>query len=117
MVSAVLEFALGATCPAAGWALGCKMAGMGFRLPLTFAVWCAGASATSVLEAVTGSPWWAAGSALSALVALVLWWLSRRKGRKRAAKLTGAKARALREKLVKSMPRWTPRLVPQRIPA
>lgn len=108
-MSAVLYFAWGAACPAAGWAIGCKLAGGGFRLPATFAVWCGGASAIAVLDALLGLPWWGAGSALSALVALILWWLSRRK-RKRAAKLIGAKARALREKLVRSMPRWEPRL-------
>lgn len=44
---------------------------------------------------------------------LWLWWRKGRGKRKRAARLLGAKARALRERLVRSMPQWSPRLQPQ----
>lgn len=46
--------------------------------------------------------WWdAAGQAVAVLIALALWWHSRRMGRKRAASLLGAKSKALRDSLVR----------------
>lgn len=54
----------------------------------------------------------AVSAASSAIVALIMWWRSRRRGRKRARKLLGDKSRALRDALVRSMPRWSPRLRP-----
>lgn len=81
-------------------------------------LWWALAAAGSVAWALAAGDWGdLPAPALSGALALLLWWWSRRKGRKRAAKPLGAKARALREKLTRSMPRWSPRLVPQRIPA
>lgn len=106
------ELILGVVIAPLGCAVGCKSARGSLRSPVFFACWCGWASAMALYEAVTGAPWWAAGDGVSALVALILWWWSRRK-RKRAAKVIGAKARALRDKLVKSMPRWEPRLQPQ----
>jgi membrane protease YdiL (CAAX protease family) len=58
-----------------------------------------------------------AGGAVSALLALILWWWRRRKNRLRALRLFGAKSRARLAALVRSMPRPSPRLVPERVPA
>lgn len=79
-------------------------------VPAWYLQW-AGLAAFNAGMALALGYWWpAAASALSGVVALLLWWRSRRKGRKRAGKLIGAKSRALREKLVKTMPRWEPRM-------
>jgi peptidoglycan/LPS O-acetylase OafA/YrhL len=51
----------------------------------------------------------------SALLALVLWWLSRRKGKRKALKALGNKARARLAAMARNMPRPSPvrRPVPQ----
>lgn len=97
-------------------ALGCAATRHRLRTARFYGRW-AVIAGSEVLFSLPFRSWeWTAGDALSFVVALILWWLSRRK-RKRAAKMLGAKARALRGKLVKTMPRWSPRLMPQRIPA
>lgn len=54
---------------------------------------------------------------LSALAALIVWWWRRRKDRKRALRALGNKAKATLAALVRNMPRPSPRLVPQGVPA
>jgi hypothetical protein len=84
--------------------------------PAFFADWaCCGACGTagSVFAAVGSGGWlYVASWGASALLGLILWWLSRR-NRKRSLKLLGAKARARLAAMVRSMPRPSPRLVPQ----
>jgi hypothetical protein len=66
------------------------------------------------LAALAGGEWlhlaaWGA----SGLLGLVLWWWSRRKGRRKALRLLGGKARAVLAAMARNMPRLSPRLVPQ----
>lgn len=88
------------------------------RIPeVFFRGWAFGAGIDTVVL-MFGQDWAAvSGSAVSAVAALVLWWWSRRR-RKRVPRQFGAKARALRDVLVRkardaARPRPVPRLVPQ----
>jgi len=86
------------------------------RLPLAFPQFCAewaGYAACGAAGTMLGGGWvFAAAYGTSALLALVLWWHSRRKRRK-IAKLIGEKGRAVLARMTRSMPRLSPRLVPQ----
>ena len=74
--------------------------------------WAAGGYAAAGAAWAGGGNWLlAAICAALAVVCLFDWW--RRRRRDRARKSLGAKARALRDALVRSMPRWSPRLQPQ----
>lgn len=56
----------------------------------------------AALADLPGRDWWSEGAeAIAEAVVLILWWLGRRKGRKRAAKWLGAKSRALRDAIVR----------------
>lgn len=101
-----LQFAMP---PAVAWTYLRTTGGRHRYRTLLYWRWLMAAAGGTVAMLAFGAWREAVATALSGVVALLLWWYSRRK-RKRAAKLLGAKARALREKLVKSMPRWEPRL-------
>jgi Flp pilus assembly protein TadB len=58
-------------------------------------------AALALIDLAAGVRWIAAGVAIAALIALALWWWNRRKDRKRATGLLGAKSRALRDALVR----------------
>jgi hypothetical protein len=93
------------------------------RVPISsrrfFADWtCCGACGTAgaAVSAAVGGGWlYVASWGASALLGLILWWLSRR-NRKRSLKLLGAKARARLAAMLRNMPRPSPRLVPQTVP-
>lgn len=80
-----------------------------FRLPLrrmpAAAFWGRAAWMVPIAAGVDAirRQWWpVGGEGIAELIVLALWWWhSRRKGRKRAASLLGAKSRALRDALVK----------------
>jgi hypothetical protein len=77
-----------------------------------FAGFCA--AGTGSLGALVGGGWPnIAGFGASGLLGLVLWWNSRRKGRRKALRLLGGKARAVLAAMARNMPRLSPRLVPQ----
>lgn len=83
-----------------------------------FALWAwagGGGTATAGLcAAASGSGWLnVAAWGASGLLGLVLWWHSRRKGRRKALRLLGGKARAVLAAMARNMPRPSPRLVPQ----
>lgn len=71
----------------------------------------AGLTAASALSV----GWWLGCAAFAVLAAVlgVLWWNSRRKGRRKALRLLGGKARAVLAAMARNMPRPSPRLVPQ----
>jgi hypothetical protein len=72
-----------------------------------------GGTVASSIAAVSNGDWlYVAAFGASALLGLILWWLSRR-NRKRSLKLLGVKARARLAAMLRSMPRPSPRLVPQ----
>lgn len=75
-----------------------------------------GMAASALSAASTG--WWPAPLAYGAsgLAGLVLWWWSRRK-RKRSLRQLGRKAKARLAAMIRSMPRPSPRLVPQGVRA
>jgi hypothetical protein len=85
-----------------------------------FARWAyggAGGMTTSAIAASFSGGWpdvaaWGA----SGLLGLILWWWSRRK-RRRSLRQLGGKARARLAAMLRNMPRPSPRLVPQRVPA
>lgn len=103
------EFATPPACAA--------LAAATFRRPLRsswFLGWWTVNAAWGTLLSLAVRSWeWTLGDGASFVVALALWLWFRRKGRKRASSLIGAKARALRDALAKRMPRWEPRLRPQ----
>lgn len=100
-----------------GWAwLSLRLSRRPARGTAFYLRWAVYAGGLAMLAAAYGSWAWAATSAVSMLIALAFWWLSRRK-RDRAPRAYGAKARALLEAVVRKMPRWEPRLKPEGAPA
>lgn len=75
----------------------------------------AGACACGLL--FIGQPERAAGAGLSALAALITWWWRRRKNRLRALRQFGEKSLARLAALARNMPRPSPRLMPEGVPA
>lgn len=63
---------------------------------------------TSDRDWVNVAAWGASG-----LLGLILWWHSRRKGRRKALRLLGNKTRAVLAAMARNMPRPSPRLAPQ----
>jgi hypothetical protein len=90
--------------------------GRSVRDPEFFARWGWGGpsgTVSSSIAAVSNGDWlYVAAFGASGLLGLILWWLSRR-NRKRSLKLLGVKARARLAAMLRSMPRPSPRLVPQ----
>ena len=73
--------------------------------PVPAGPWWAGATAVNaflaLVDLIAGTSWYAAGEAIAAGIAAVLWWLSRRKRRDRARRWLGAKSKALRDAIVR----------------
>lgn len=84
-----------------------------------FADWArggAGGTAGAALAAAVSGGWlYVASWGASALLGLILWWLSRRQ-RKRSLRQLGNKARARLAAMLRNMPSLSPRLVPQAAP-
>lgn len=86
--------------------------GLPVRCPRFFSHWALGAAGMTAGTVIAGAWPEAASSGASVLLALVLWWYSRRK-RKRSLRQLGNKARARLAAMARNMPRPSPRLVPQ----
>jgi len=88
-------------------AQGMQAAGTGFYRQWLSAAAGAGAVAAALRD------WPAVASfAVSGMLALILWWLSRRRKRKRAVKALGHKARARLAAMIRNMPKPGPVLRP-----
>lgn len=77
--------------------------------------WAVSAVGDTVFDLIAGWRGDACGSAVSFVLALILWWFNRRR-RNRAKQLIGAKSRAIRDALVRRMRELAPRPVLQPVP-